>query len=121
MTNREIEDAFVKAFIAPTMRKRALHLLSKRDEWVNLDEAWLRREYATQIPRGDQYPEQIHALLKQQGAGDFAYCIGSGERVSIRDYLEANILDCEFILVCKPRHLVYWQNDHLTERYIFKR
>lgn len=121
--NSEIEKCFVKNFILPHKRERALLELSdtrRRERFIFNLQKYLDR--SAFHPLKETQASGICAALQAAGAGASCYLISTDEEKDGREFpLQTGIqnLDYEYdILICSRGNLAYYREDCNWKGYI---
>jgi hypothetical protein len=126
------EAAFTDAFIASGKRARFVQQLADPKRRKDMLEC-LDRDlpcmpgFGTEVPRGQDFPDGLEALLRSKGAGPTCRVIAKGLKADRRDLplREALQLVClsEFgaILSCIPGRLAYYKPEAPLPGILFER
>jgi hypothetical protein len=126
------EEMFVKSFIEKARRERALVLMktpAKRHELTGklAHLNWLDERYATQVPASVAHTsDELVALLKRNGAGQYAWVISEdktldGRQLPLDEAMKTIWGVCQFTaLSCIPGKLAFVRGESMKSEYLLQ-
>lgn len=126
------ETALIRAFVVPQRRDRLLSFLQSPKTRDKLRRALphfraLDLRYSYLVPRAEQNPPSIEALLRKKGAPDMCHLVSESPDLDGRDMPLAEALNAVIgssmgtFVSCIPGRLAYFEFEDVGERYLLER